>query len=249
MPDYLLSSERPTSRDPDRFSFAGERLEPGDVIRLLAPFVSPERQARIADVVGGRTYTVAPVVEGLINMGNVSAVMRSAEALGYQSLHVIAGDAVFKNSPRTAQGADKWLDVQVWNTPAEFARVLRAEGYRIVATHLDETAVPLDEVDFTRRTALVFGNEADGVSSELLALSDQRCIIPMSGFVQSFNISVAAAVSLYHAALDRTRRLGRHGDLSTEEAERLVADFYLRSVKNADRILADALTRRRNDPA
>lgn len=210
---------------------------PAEIIRQLTPFLSTERMARLADVVSRRTDTVVTVIEGLINLGNVSAVMRSAEALGFHKFHIIEGDAAFKNSQRTSQGADKWLDVSKWSTPAACVPALQAQGYNVVATHLDETAVDISEIDFTKPTALVFGNEADGVSDALLELVDQRCIIPMAGFVQSFNISVAAAVALYHAYHDRMSRQGFHGDLDEAAREALLASYCYRSVNHADDIL------------
>lgn len=216
---------------------------PEVVVERLRPYLSPARQARIEAVLDGRTYTVAPVVEGLVNTGNVSAVMRSAEALGFQPFHIITGPARFKQSKRTTQGAEKWLDVHVWPTPAACVAHLRARGYAIVATHLDPTAVPLDTLDFTQKTALVFGNERDGVSEALLALADRRCVIPTPGFVESFNISVAAAVALYHAYRDRLARQGRHGDLTEAERAHLRAGFYLRAVRHAGRILRQGASR------
>ncbi len=210
---------------------------PTEIIRQLTPFLSPERMARLTDVISRRTATVVTVIEGLINLGNVSAVMRSAEALGFHKFHIIEGDTPFKNSQRTSQGADKWLDVSRWSTPAACIPALQSQGYNVVATHLDEIAVNIDEIDFTKPTALVFGNEADGVSNELLELADQRCIIPMAGFVQSFNISVAAAVALYHAYHDRMSRQGFHGDLDDAAQEALLASYCYRSVNHADDIL------------
>ena len=211
--------------------------DPRAVIDGLRPYLTEERMQRLEAVVRERTETVCTVVEGLVNRGNVSAVMRSAEALGFHRFHVIEGGEKFKNSPRTSQGAEKWLDVRTWPSPAACAAHLKAAGYTIAVTHLDATAVPIDALDFTRRTALVFGNEAGGISPDMLALADVRCIIPMVGFVQSFNISVAAAVALYHAYRDRLRRQGRHGDLPDDERLRLLADYCARSVKHAERIL------------
>lgn len=220
-----------------RFVFGGRRYEPAEIVERLAEFLTPDRQGRIESVLGDRTYRVATVVEGLVNVGNVSAVMRSAEALGFQPFHVITGDESFKDSKRTSQGAEKWLDVYQWDTPADCVAHLRDDGYRVIVTHLDETSVPIGDVDFTRKTALVFGNEREGVSREMLALSDDRCIIPMSGFVQSFNISVAAAVALYHARQDRVSRQGTHGDLSEDRLVEIRAIYYLRSVRHAWKIL------------
>ena len=235
----LLTSHPYSPQASDRFVFGGRRFEPGEIIARLEEFLTPERRGRIEDVLAARTYRVATVVEGIINMGNVSAVMRSAEALGFQPFHVITGGDDFKDSKRTSQGAEKWLDVFQWTTPAECVKHLRGQGYRVVVTHLDETSVEIGKIDFSAKTALVFGNEKEGVSREMLALSDERCIIPISGFVQSFNISVAAAVALYHARQDRVARLGSHGDLTDAEIEELRAVFFLKSVRHARRILAE----------
>ncbi|ARA95102.1 hypothetical protein AWN76_010680 [Rhodothermaceae bacterium RA] len=222
----------------------GPPLDPAFVIDTLAPHMTPERLARIDAVLAGRTYTVATVVEGLVNTGNVRAVMRTAEGLGFQDFHVITGGEAFKGSERVSQGAEKWLDVHVWDSPAACARHLKERGFAIVATHLDEAAVPIDAVDFTQPTALVLGNERDGVSEAMLALADRRVVIPMTGFVQSFNISVAAALGLYHAYRDRLARQGYHGDLTEEQRLRLRAAYCLRSVRRAPEILQRALARR-----
>lgn len=221
--------------DAERLQVDGEVLSAESVIAILAPYLTEDRIERIEAVLAARTYGIAPVVEGLTNVGNVSAVMRTAEGLGFQPFHVVTGADRYKLSRRTSQGAEKWLDVRTWESPSACAAYLKAEGYQIVATHLD-AAVPISEVDFTRPTALVFGNERDGVSREMLAASDQRCIIPIPGFVQSFNISVAAAVGLYHAYRERERQ-GDGGDLTTAERARLRADFYMRSVQHAPNIL------------
>ena len=228
----------------DRFVFGGRRFSPREVVEKLTPFLTPERVERIDDVLRGRTRTVVPVVEGLVNMGNVSAVMRSAEALGFQDFHVITGGESFKDSKRTSQGAEKWLDVFQWPTPADCAAYLKSEGCRIVATHLSEESIPIDDVDFTVPTAVVFGNERDGISNEMLDLADEKVIVPMVGFVQSFNISVAAAVTLYHAYRDRLARQGHHGDLSDDERAELRAVYYLRSVRRASEILEKAIQER-----
>lgn len=219
----------------------GAELQPHDVIRALAPFVSDARRDRIESVLSGRTRTVTTVVEGIVNVGNVSAVMRTAEGLGFQDLHVVTGEARFKNSSRTSIGAEKWLDVYHWPSATDCALALKNEGYRILATHLDERSRPIEDFDFTMPTAIVLGNERDGVSAEMLDLADERCILPMTGFAQSYNISVAAAIALYHAFSDRVRRIGRHGDLPDEALLTLRAAYYRKSVRSADEILRRAV--------
>jgi len=212
-------------------------LEPAQVVQALAPHLSESRIERIDDILRSRTYDIAPVVEGVINTGNVSAVMRTAEGLGFQPFHVISNDVPFKHSSRTTQGAQKWLDVHVWDTTPECVKYMKANGYTIVATALTDAAIPLEQVDFTRKTAIVFGNEAHGCSDAMLEAADQTCILPSPGFVQSYNISVAAAMSLYAAFAARIRSFGQNGNLSMSDMERLRADFYVRSVRSADTIL------------
>ncbi len=229
---------------PDRFLVGDVELPPPEICRRLTPYLSPERAARIERVLDGRTYGIATVVEGLANSGNVSAVMRTAEGFGFQRFDLVAGEAPFKHSRRTAQGADKWLDVRGWYEPADCADALRKEGYRIVAAHLAEGARASWDIDFTRRTAIVFGNEMRGVSPVMLSAADDLCVVPIDGFVQSFNISVAAAMLLYQARMSR-ERAGLGGDLTDDERGRMRAEFYRRSVRNCDLLLAQSLA---NDP-
>lgn len=252
----------PTPRlAPSTFHFGGRDFAPEEVVGCLAPFVAEERQARIAEVVAARTVAVVPVLERVHDLGNVNAVLRSAEGLGVGAAHLVdlqgeaadwieaqdtaEGDRVedligggMGRARRQSQGADKWLDLYLWPDAASACDGLRAAGYRIVATHLDTAAIPIADLDFTTPTALVFGNERDGLSADLLAHADLNCLLPIDGFIQSYNISVAAALGLYHARQDRLARQGFHGDLDAADRAALTAHYYLRSVKAAAPILA-----------
>lgn len=225
------------------YPVAGRELSAAQILALMEPYLTPERQARIRSAVELRTCNVVPVLENIYDRGNVSAVLRSAEAMGYQCAHVIEIGEKFKSANRVTQGADKWLDVKRWKSTVECTRELKAKGFQILATHLDERAKPIGEMDFSKPTAIVFGNEKDGISQEMIAEADQTIIIPMHGFVQSFNISVAAAIGLYHIYMERMRVLGHHGDLSEEEKEILRAEFSLRSSKNPEKLLEEILSR------
>ena len=234
----LLAAGGTPPVETDPFAVDGRRLAPGRIVGLLRPHMRERRLQRIRGVVAKRTRSVVPVVEGLVNTGNVSAVMRSAEALGHQDMHVVRGEHErYKHSQRTAQGAQHWLDVWHWDGPAACAAHLKEAGYRVVSMHLHADTVPIRELDFTTPTALVFGNEDAGVTDAMLEAADAACEVPLPGFTESFNVSVAAAVALYHAQQDRLDRQGHHADLSDAEQTRLVARFCLRSVNNAERIL------------
>ena len=214
-------------------------------------FLLPERKARIDEVVANRTRTLTVVMEALCDPQNVNAVLRTCEAFGIQELHVVEGlMKPYDRNKKISQNADKWLDVRRWASTRECLGHLRAEGYAIYVTHLDERARPLGELPFGGKVALVFGNEHRGVSADALALADASYVIPMRGFVQSLNVSVAAAISIATAVDRREAERGRHGDLSPEEAQALRERFYVLGVKQRARIAkaeaaADRAARRR----
>jgi tRNA (guanosine-2'-O-)-methyltransferase len=217
------------------------------LIELLEPRLTERRRERIDQVVAKRTYEIACVFDGPYDMGNVSAVLRSCEGLGVQPVHLIETQENFKESNRVTQGAQKWLDIERWNEPTACVDALKSRGYRVCATHL-EASRPLAEIDFTEPTALVMGNESQGVSDEVLDAADLRCIIPMAGFTQSYNISVAAALTLYHVRRWRIDHLGREGDLGDRERQILRAHFYLRGVDRAEDYICELLDRGTGHP-
>lgn len=211
-------------------------LSAREIIELLDSQLTEQRRERIDYVVSERTYSVVPVMEGLHDLGNVAAVLRSAEGMGYQAAHVIDTQSSHKTSQRITQGADKWMDLVRWNRSQPCIDHLKKSGYQIVATHLDAD-MELENIDFSQPTALVFGNELEGISDEMMEQADARCVIPICGFVQSFNISVAAAVSLYEAMRQRIDRLGAQGDLDPEQQQILRAHFYIRAANQSRRLL------------
>ena len=237
-PDQIMVDLLSRSKTARREEKVFEDLTPKDVIRILGPVLTRERKKRIDHVISGRTRSIVPVVEGVLNTGNVSAVMRTSEALGLQDFHVITNGQPYKHSVRTSTGAEKWLDVRVWREPGSCAGYLKQEGYRILVTHLDERSAPISSLDFSEKTALVFGNELNGASEAMLSHADGTCLLPVLGFVQSYNVSVAAAISLYHARGIQPVKGGQTGDLTEEEATRLRAAFFIRATANADDILA-----------
>ena len=137
---------------------------------------------------------------------------------------------------KISQNADKWLDVHRWDSTGACLSALRAEGFAVYATHLGEGSRPRGELSFAGKVALVFGNEHRGVSAEALALADASYAIPMRGFVQSLNVSVAAAISIATAVERREAERGRHGDLPEAEAAALRERFYVLAVKQRARI-------------
>ena len=215
-------------------------MSAAEVVALLESHISEPRRDRIDEVVSTRCKSIVPVLDGIFDTGNIAAVLRTAEGLGAMSAHMIDTQPVKKVSRRVTGGAHKWVDVTTWHEPAACLSALQGRGFQVVATHL-ESAVPLETIDFTRPTAIVLGNERDGVCEEIAAAADYRCVIPMRGFVQSFNISVAGALSMYEAMRQRQEKLGQVGDLSAEEQHILKAVYYLRAVNQGRRMVTRLL--------
>lgn len=134
---------------------------------------------------------------------NLSAVLRTCDAVGIGEIHAVSPAAHFRKLGHTSGGAKKWVDVVRWTSLDEAFSHLKQQGFRCYAAHLDDKAVDYREIDYTQPMALVLGAEKFGISDEALAQLDGTVTIPMHGMVQSFNVSVAAAVILAEAQRQR----------------------------------------------
>jgi tRNA (guanosine-2'-O-)-methyltransferase len=207
------------------------------VLEHVWPILTDERRKKIERVIAGRCFSNVVVMENIYDRGNISAVMRSAEALGLGQVHLIELGDKFRESQRTTAGADKWVEVKKWKSTKECVQELKAQGKQIIVTHLDATSKPISEVDFSKPSALVLGNEKDGVSAEMIQAADHRVIIPMEGFVQSYNISVAGALCFYQMYQSHLQKTGRAGDLNETEMQILKAVYAARTLDSARQIL------------
>ena len=172
--------------------------------------MTKERQQKIQSVLSKRQNNLTVVLENVFDPHNISAVMRSCDAVGVQELYVLNTNIPLhkKWGVRSSSSANKWLTIHQHTDLNECIDHLKLKYEKILTTHLSSNAVSLYEVDLTQKIALVFGNEHDGVSEELRALSDGNFIIPQVGMIRSLNISVACAVSLYEAF--RQKQLSGH---------------------------------------
>lgn len=199
------------------------------------------RKERIDRVVSLRTRTFTVVLDRLEDSFNMAAVMRTCEGLGVQEVHVVENpDAPFVPNSKVAQGCDKWLDVKLYRDWASCREHLKARGFTLLASAVQEGSQSLYALRFDRPLALVFGNERFGVSPEVLSSVDGTFWIPMRGFTQSFNISAAASACISRAVAWREEHQGGMGDLTPEEAHALRERFYVLSVKQRKRIFRDA---------
>jgi tRNA (guanosine-2'-O-)-methyltransferase len=160
-----------------------------------------ERRQKIESVLSKRQNDLTIVLENVFDPHNISAVMRSCDAIGIQEIYVLNTKIPRhkKWGARSSSSAAKWLTVHQFENTEECFAALRKKHSTILTTHLSSDAVSLYQLDLTRSVALVFGNEHSGVSDEIIQMADGNFIIPQMGMIRSLNISVACAVSLYEA--------------------------------------------------
>lgn len=210
---------------PQEFQIQDRSFTCEQIHSVFHELLTPKRKQLIANVVKGRRLGTTLVLEKLYDLGNISAIIRSAENLGYLNLHIIES-AQTKYSSRTTQGAHKWVNRHTWSQTTDCLHDLKRRGHQIVATALTKDSVPIQQIDFSKPTALIVGNEKDGVSEEALALADFNCTIPTTGFSQSFNVSIAAAILMSYVFFERGSKFP---DLTPEQQRALEADYYLRT--------------------
>lgn len=163
--------------------------------------MTPARFDKLQAVLQRRQFDLTIVLENVFDPHNISAVMRTCDAVGVQELYILNTKIPRhkKWGARSSSSAAKWLTVHQFEDTDQCFDSIRSRGLKILTTHLDTQAVPLYTVDFTRPLALVFGNEHSGVSDEIRVKADGNFVIPQVGIIQSLNISVACAVTLYEA--------------------------------------------------
>lgn len=198
----------------------------------VAAELTPRRAARVVDVVLRRLASVTVVMENIADPHNVSAVLRTSEGLGLDAIHVVEQPNRFEKNKAIAMGADRWIDVVRHAGLARCLGDLAARGFQLYAADVGPGCVPVHEIPVDRPVALVFGSERDGLSKRALSLTDARFTVPMFGFVESFNVSVSAALALYDTSLRRRAALAAEGDLG-DDVLCARADIYLeRALKN-----------------
>jgi tRNA (guanosine-2'-O-)-methyltransferase len=163
--------------------------------------MTPERYNRLHSVLSKRQNDITVVLENVFDPHNISAVMRTCDAVGVQEIYVLNTKIPRhkKWGAKSSSSAAKWLTVYQFENAEECFNALRKKFSRILTTHLSSDAVKLYDINFTEPLALVFGNEHSGVSEEIRNLADGNFIIPQAGIIRSLNISVACAVTLYEA--------------------------------------------------
>jgi tRNA (guanosine-2'-O-)-methyltransferase len=190
------------------------------------------RLARIDDILLRKQPTLQVMLDDVHSTQNLSAIIRTADAVGVLDIYYSTKENKSLHIHKTiTQGAHRWTQRHRVNDAdrIKFIQQKKQQGFQIIVTDLNTTAVSFRNIDYTKPTLLVMGNEKEGVSKEVIAQADKSIVIPMQGMVQSLNVSVATALILYEAQrqLENAKRY-EIPQLSIEKREKIKAAWVYR---------------------
>lgn len=197
-------------------------------LAYLEEMLTESRKERFIEVLKNRTNHFTVAVEDVYQLHNTSAVMRSCEVFGIQQLNVVEERFGKRIDKQIAMGAQKWVDINVFDSIGECIANLRGQGYQIIATTPHNDSCLLHEFDISKKSALCFGTEKEGLSDEVMRQADGFLKIPMVGFTESLNISVSAAIILQ----DLTNRL-RRSDIDWKLTDEQILEKRLTWARNS----------------
>ena len=208
-----------------------------DYLNYLEGFLTDNRKAKFLKVLENRTNHFTVAIEDVFQLHNTSAVMRSCEVFGVQQLNVIEEKFGKSIDKEIAMGAQKWVDVNRYESIANCVESLKNKGYQIIATTPHENDCLMDDFDISKPSALFFGTERDGLSEEVMKNADGFLKIPMVGFTESLNISVSAAIIIQNLT-NRLRNSNINWQLSEQEILEKRLAWARNSIKDIKRIEA-----------
>ena len=207
-----------------------------ELLTYLEHFITEERKERFLQVISARTNHFTVAMEDVFQMHNTSAVVRTCEVFGVQQAHSIEGRFGKRLDAKIAMGAQKWVDVFRYNDTQSCIDALRAQGSQIVATTPHKDAYFLNDFDISKKSAFFFGTEKEGLSEQVLSQADTYLKIPMVGFTESLNISVAVAIVLQQLT-DKLRRSQVAWQLTDEERLNTLINWTKKSIRNVKDVL------------
>ena len=201
------------------------------VCATLEDMLTPERIARIDEILAQRLTSVVTVVEDTYDPHNAVATIRTTEAFGLQELHVIEpSDEKVGTTWGITRGSHMWVDLVRWKDPASAIGNLRARGFRVYAT-LPGAPHSIENVDVSAPIAVCFGNEHAGLSQAAIEACDGALGVPMYGFSESYNLSVTVALAMSRIATRRREHIGAVGDLPDDRRRLLRAKWYCAKIR------------------
>lgn len=203
----------------------------------LEGFLTDNRKEKFHRVLENRTNHFTVAMEDIFQLHNTSAVMRSCEVFGIQQLNVIEEKYGKSIDKEIAMGAQKWVDVNRFESIADCIGSVKSKGYQIIATTPHENDCLLEDFDISKPSAFFFGTERNGLSEEVLQQADGFLKIPMVGFTESLNISVSAAIIIQNV-MEKLRKSNVDWRLTDEEMLEKRLAWARNSIKDIKRIEA-----------
>ncbi len=211
-------------------------MEDPAMVAYLDSFVSQDRRKRFEEVLAFRTNYLTVVMEDVYHLHNASAVIRSADIFGIQEVHVIERRFAKILDKKIALGAQKWTDIHRYKSTKACLSHLKERDYTLIGTTPRKDALSIDDLPITGKMAFMFGAEKEGLSDAALKEADQLVHIPMVGFTESLNVSVAAAIILKQMT-SKLRRSDLNWQLSNEDKEAKRLEWVKKSIKDIDQII------------
>lgn len=206
-----------------------------DYLAYLEGFLTDKRKERFESVLANRTNHFTIAVEDVFQFHNTSAVMRSCEVFGIQEINIVEQRFGKNIDKEIAMGAQKWVDINKFGDISSCIQTLKDKGYQIIATTPHNDSCLLHEFDITKKSALFFGTEKEGLSEEVMSKADGFLKIPMVGFTESLNISVSAAIIIQDITT-RLRQSNVNWQLTEEELLEKRLLWAKNSIKDIKRI-------------
>lgn len=209
------------------------------LLKYFEGYLTENRKSLFKKVLEDRTRHFTVVLEDIFQPHNASAVVRTCDIFGIQDVHAIENKYTNKVSRHVAKGSQKWITSKRYKSDGDNTQIcldsLREKGYQIIATTPHNDSCLLQDFDVTKKSAFIFGVEADGVSEAVKEQADGFLKIPMVGFTESLNISVAAAIIL-QGVTTKLRMSNVDWQLSKEEKKILYFNWIKKTIKNVDKI-------------
>ena len=206
-----------------------------EIFEYLKQFLTEERLQKIEHFAEESSDFVLPVLEDVYQFRNAAAIVRSVEACGFHKVVALEEENVFDPNLRVTKGADTWVEVEKMPATLQSLEDIKNRGYKILAVSPEKPASLLPDYQVTEPIALVFGNELEGVSEEILDFADQTLAIPMYGFTKSFNVSVAAAICMYELK-QKLLKSGIDYKLSEDQKLKMKIRWAVNSIRSGEEI-------------
>ena len=218
-----------------------------ELLNFLESFISENKKELFKKTIEYRTRYITVVLEDIFQPHNASAVLRTCDCFGIQDVHIIENRNLYEVNPDVALGSSKWLTLTKYNTrennTLDTINKLKSDGYTIIATTPHKNDTPLNQLDLSKKTALLFGTELNGLSDIAIENADGFVKIPMYGFTESFNISVSAAIIL-HQLTDKLRESEHCWQLTENEKLDIRLDWARNVVKKSELAEEEFLSRK-----